>query len=151
MSHVRSKNTKPELVVRSVLHRMGYRFSLRGNDLPGRPDIVLPKYRTVVFVHGCFWHRHPNCGRASAPATNVDYWQEKFRRNVERDEVVVRTLEELGWTVVIVWECEVEKRLDEIADKLHTILGGKQVSYRLPATRELFRAAERRADYRTTR
>lgn len=106
MSQVRSKNTKPEIRVRSLLHAMGFRFRLQRKDLPGKPDITLPKYKSVVFVHGCFWHRHPGCKKTTTPATRVDFWQEKFRKNVDRDERNRRELIGLGWRVIVVWECE---------------------------------------------
>ena len=106
MSKIRSKDTIPELTVRKLLHRMGYRFRLHRKDLPGNPDIVLPKYRTVVFVHGCFWHRHEGCRYAYTPKSNVDFWKAKFEANIERDNYVRSKLEAEGWTVVVVWECE---------------------------------------------
>ena len=106
MSRIRGKDTKPEMRVRSLLHRMGFRFRLHRKDLPGKPDIVLPAYETVVFVHGCFWHRHPGCRFAYTPKSRVDFWQTKFRRNVERHQEVTAELEELGWRVVVIWECE---------------------------------------------
>ena len=106
MSRIRGKDTKPELLVRSMLHRMGFRFRLHRKELPGKPDIVLPAYRTVIFVHGCFWHRHPGCRFAYNPRSRVDFWQAKFRRNVERHEEVERALDALGWRVVVIWECE---------------------------------------------
>lgn len=112
MSRVRGSDTKPERRVRSLLHRLGYRFRLHRKDLPGTPDIVLPKYRTVVFVHGCYWHRHPGCKRASTPQTNREKWERKFENNVERDGRNQEELEALGWRVVVVWECETR---DEIA------------------------------------
>ena len=118
MRHVAGKNTKPELVViRSLLHRQGFRFRLHRNDLPGKPDIVLPKWKTVVFTHECFWHRHPRCKRASMPADNADYWRAKFARNKARDKVNCKALEKTGWRVIIVWECEL-KRMDELAVRL---------------------------------
>ena len=107
MSRIRGKDTTPELVVRSALHRMGYRFRLHKRDLPGRPDIVLSKYWTVVFVHGCFWHRHPGCTQAYTPKSRVGFWRSKFDQNVRRDIAVRAELESLGWNVVVVWECEV--------------------------------------------
>lgn len=119
MRQVKGRDTSPEKIVRSLLHRMGYRFRLQRDDLPGKPDIVLPRFKTVVFVNGCFWHRHSGCKRATTPATNVDYWQTKFARNVARDARNQAELEKMGWRVVIVWECELkdkttlEKRLDD--------------------------------------
>lgn len=109
MSRIRGKDTTPELVVRSALHRMGFRFRLHKKDLPGRPDIVLSRYRTAVFVHGCFWHRHPGCTKAYTPKSRVRFWQSKFDQNVKRDAAVRNQLERLGWNVVVVWECEVSE------------------------------------------
>lgn len=106
MRSVRGKNTTPEMKVRSALHRAGYRFRLHRKDLPGRPDVVLPGYKAVVFVHGCFWHRHPGCRAASSPSTRSAFWQDKFARNVARDRLVIGALENAGWRVHVVWECE---------------------------------------------
>jgi DNA mismatch endonuclease (patch repair protein) len=106
MSRIRSKNTRPELLVRSLLHRGGYRFRLHARDLPGHPDIVLPKWKTVVFVNGCFWHRHKGCAYAYTPKTRKVFWQRKFLANVRRDATKAKALASLGWTVEIVWECE---------------------------------------------
>jgi len=106
MSRIRSRDTKPELAVRSMLHRKGFRFSLRRRDLPGKPDIVLVKYRTVIFVHGCFWHRHPNCRDASVPKSHVSFWTRKFEANVRRDRNATRKLAVLGWKCLVVWECK---------------------------------------------
>jgi len=106
MSRIRGENTRPERVVRSLLHRMGYRFRLHRRDLPGTPDIVLPQYRTVVFVHGCYWHRHVGCKYAYTPKSRVEFWETKFSQNVKRDVQVRSELETLGWNIVIVWECE---------------------------------------------
>lgn len=108
MSRIRSKDTKPELALRSALHRMGFRFRVNARQLPGKPDIVLPKYGTVVFVHGCFWHRHEGCKVANTPKSNTEFWEEKFTRNVERDRVSKEKLEASGWRVIIVWECELK-------------------------------------------
>lgn len=108
MSQIRDRDTKPEIQVRSLLHRMGYRFRLHRTDLPGKPDIVLPKYQTAIFVHGCFWHRHHNCKLAYTPKSRTEFWTAKFARNVERDLEVRRELRKLGWKVVVVWECELE-------------------------------------------
>lgn len=108
MSRVKNKNTKPEVRVRSLLHRMGYRFRIGRKDLPGKPDIVLPKYKTVIFVHGCFWHGHVGCRRSSRPATNVEFWNAKLDRNLMRDRENVRKLTEQGWRVFTIWECELK-------------------------------------------
>jgi len=108
MSKILAKNTKPEIIVRSVLHKAGYRFRLHVSTLPGKPDIVLAKYKTVVFVNGCFWHRHVGCKYTYTPKSRIEFWEEKFRRNIERDQFNKRSLEQLGWKVVTVWECETE-------------------------------------------
>ena len=108
MSRIRSKNTKPELIVRSFLHKQGYRFRLHDNKLPGKPDIVLKKYKTVIFVHGCFWHGHKNCKLFVVPKTRTDWWLEKINRNTERDKKAKRQLKKLGWKVVMVCECRVK-------------------------------------------
>ncbi|RIK76826.1 MAG: very short patch repair endonuclease [Planctomycetota bacterium] len=106
MSRVRSRDTGPEVCVRRVLHGLGFRYRLQRSPLPGSPDIVLTRYRTVVFVHGCFWHRHQKCNKSTMPATNRAFWQAKFAANVARDRRDYRRLRRLGWKVVIVWECE---------------------------------------------
>lgn len=106
MSRIRGKDTNPERLVRSLLHRMGYRFRLHRQDLPGRPDIVLPGRRTVVLVHGCYWHRHCGCRLAYTPKTNRTFWLSKFRENVSRDERQYEQLRALGWHIITVWECE---------------------------------------------
>jgi DNA mismatch endonuclease (patch repair protein) len=109
MSRIRGKDTAPERLVRSILHCAGYRFRLHSKSLPGRPDVVLPKYRTVVRVHGCFWHRHKGCRFAYSPKSKPAFWNEKFRRNVERDRRNLRDLRRLNWKVVTVWECEAKR------------------------------------------
>jgi len=108
MSRIKGKDTGPERRVRSVLHRLGYRFSLRRRDLPGRPDIVLARHRAAIFVHGCFWHRHKNCRNSVLPKTRQEFWQAKLNENVERDKRNLIALKRLGWKVFTVWECEVE-------------------------------------------
>lgn len=110
MQSVPQKNSSPELAVRTILHALGLRFRLHRRDLPGTPDIVLPKYRTAIFVHGCFWHRHLGCRYASIPKTRQDYWLPKFAANVERDARKSSQLKELGWRVLVVWECETRDR-----------------------------------------
>ncbi len=108
MSRIRDRDTKPEKRVRSLLHRLGYRFRLHRKDLPGRPDIVLPKYKTIILVHGCFWHRHHACKYAYQPKSRIEFWKEKFHQNVERDKRKTKALKKLGWRVIIVWECELK-------------------------------------------
>ena len=110
MSAIKSKNTKPEIKVRKVLHSMGYRFRLHSKDLPGSPDIVLPKYKTVIFVHGCFWHRHENCKYASTPKTRQEFWNKKFNENINRDKINQENLSSKGWKIIIVWECEIKDK-----------------------------------------
>jgi len=111
MSKVGHTNTKPELIVRSVLHKMGFRFRLHSNRLPGHPDIVLPKWKTVIFVHGCFWHRHEQCKSGnSVPKSNTTFWISKFERNVARDRRIINELEGMGWRVMIIWECQTRKK-----------------------------------------
>ena len=109
MSHIRSVNTKPEVALRRALWRRGFRYRVNVKNLPGSPDIVLPKHRTVVFVHGCFWHGHNGCKEYTVPKTNTEFWVKKVERNQERDQEVWRKLEAKGWSVEIVWECELVK------------------------------------------
>jgi DNA mismatch endonuclease, patch repair protein len=106
MGRIRSSNTQPELMVRRVVHRLGYRFRCGGAGLPGRPDMVLPRLDTVIMVHGCFWHRHPGCDLSTTPRTNASFWAAKFADNVARDARVEASLRDRGWKVVTVWECE---------------------------------------------
>ncbi len=112
MSRIRSKNTKPELAVRSMLHQLGYRFTVNGpknKTLPGKPDIVLPKYKTVIFVHGCFWHGHEGCKDFRLPKTRTEWWKSKIEGNVARDKKAQKALRALGWKVLVVWECDLGK------------------------------------------
>ncbi len=106
MSRIRGKDTVPELVLRKTLHGLGLRYRLGGAGLPGKPDLVFPRYKSVVFVHGCFWHRHAGCKVASMPKSNVEFWSEKFAKNLARDARVAKELAALGWRVFTVWECE---------------------------------------------
>ena len=108
MSAIKSKNTKPEITLRKLLHSMGYRFRLHRKDLPGSPDIVLPKYKTVIFVHGCFWHRHENCKYATTPKTRKEFWEKKFRENINRDNLNQANLSLKGWKIIIIWECQLK-------------------------------------------
>lgn len=108
MSRVGGKDTKPELAVRSIIHRMGYRFRLHGSDLPGRPDVILPRHRKVVFIHGCFWHGHKRCPRAARPSSNRVFWDRKLDSNTLRDAGNLRRLRSLGWKPLVVWQCEMQ-------------------------------------------
>lgn len=117
MSRIRSRDTRPEKLVRSLLHRMGYRFRLHRKDLPGKPDIVLPRYRTAILVHGCYWHRHPDCRFAYTPKSNILFWENKFRENIARDACQVQHLTALGWYALIIWECET-RNLEVLAERL---------------------------------
>lgn len=122
MGRIRSRDTSPEIVLRSLLHRCGYRFSLASKMLPGKPDIVLPKYKAVVFVQGCFWHRHgeASCKIWKIPKSNVDFWEQKLAKNVARDQANIETLSASGWHVLVAWECEV---LNSPMDTLKRLLG----------------------------
>ncbi|MEB2855529.1 very short patch repair endonuclease [Pseudomonas atacamensis] len=124
MRAVRRANTKPELIVRKVLHAQGLRFRIHQKSLPGSPDIVLTRHRTVIFVHGCFWHRHQDCRYASTPKTRQDFWQAKFQSNITRDKTKEAQLVELGWRVIIVWECETRK-LDILENQLKLYFGSE--------------------------
>ena len=106
MAAIKSKDTKPEIAVRKLLHSLGYRFRLHRKDLPGSPDIVLPKYKTVIFVHGCFWHRHENCKYATTPKTRVEFWENKFKANVKRDLEIQEKIKNIGWQSLVIWECD---------------------------------------------
>ncbi|MHA0328839.1 very short patch repair endonuclease [Sphingomonas melonis] len=117
MRSVGRANTGPEVSVRKLLHRLKLRFRLHRRDLPGTPDVVLPRHRTAIFVHGCFWHRHPGCTRATTPKTRVDFWQAKFERNVVRDRENEQALTALGWRVLTVWECET-RNPEDLVEKL---------------------------------
>ena len=124
MSRIRSKNNAPEEKVRKFLFSKGFRYRKNDKKLPGCPDIVLPKYKTVIFVNGCFWHKH-NCKRFVWPSSNEDYWKKKILRNVERDEINIKELKDLGWKVLVVWECElkkatIDKRLETLMDEIRT-------------------------------
>lgn len=105
MARIKGRNTKPELIVQRSLHKSGFRFRLNVGKLPGSPDIVLPKWRIAIFVHGCFWHRHPGCRKATTPSTNADFWDNKFQANVHRDKRALAELASLNWRTAIIWEC----------------------------------------------
>ena len=118
MRKIKGKNTKPELILRSGLFRLGYRFRIHKEELPGKPDIVLPKYNAIIFVHGCFWHVHKDCRRARIPSTNSKYWKQKLEKNLNRDKRCTIQLEKLGWNVITIWECEIEKGLKDVLNKI---------------------------------
>ncbi|PWN05450.1 very short patch repair endonuclease [Rhodohalobacter mucosus] len=109
MSQISGKDTKPEMIVRKFLHSNGFRYSLHRKDLPGKPDLVLPKYNSVIFVHGCFWHAHEGCKYFKIPETRTEWWKEKLHKNKERDKKHIQELEEMGWNVIVVWECETKE------------------------------------------
>lgn len=112
MSRIRSTDTKPEIIVRSLLHRLGFRFRKNVKTLPGKPDIVLKKHNAIIFVHGCFWHRHKDCKRSKIPKSRQDYWKPKLEKNVLRDEQHINELKKQGWRVLTVWECEIKDKAD---------------------------------------
>jgi DNA mismatch endonuclease (patch repair protein) len=122
MSRIKGRDTKPELLLRSALHRSGYRFRKNVPNLPGKPDIVLPRYRTAIFVHGCFWHRHENCRYATSPGSNKEFWQAKFLGTVKRDKAKRLALEADGWKVLTVWECELKSDPATSLDGIRTAL-----------------------------
>jgi DNA mismatch endonuclease (patch repair protein) len=109
MSRIRSGNTKPEMLVRRYLHAQGFRYKLHDKTLPGKPDLVLPKYKTVIFIHGCFWHGHPRCQYFVMPKTRTEWWAEKINGNIAKDEKAIAALHHLGWKVIVVWECGLKK------------------------------------------
>ena len=115
MSKIKSKNSKPELRVRRYLHSLGLRYRLHKDNIPGKPDIVFSKYKTVVFVHGCFWHQHAGCRHSHIPKSNLSYWVPKLQRTTLRDQTIFERLKELGWHVIVVWECEIsDKKLTDV-------------------------------------
>lgn len=121
MSAVGQRDTQPEMIVRRLLHSMNYRYRLHRKELPGRPDIVFIGRRKAIFVHGCFWHRHPGCSKATSPKTRADFWADKFERNVERDKAAEERLDAMGWSTLVVWECET-RAPNTLADKLQSFL-----------------------------
>lgn len=123
MSRIKSGNTKPEMIVRRFLFKYGFRYRLHQKDLPGKPDIVLRKYNTVIFVHGCFWHAHKDCKYAVIPQTRTEWWRAKISKNVTNDEFAIKNLSDLGWNIIVIWECmlkssESDKILNEIVKSL---------------------------------
>ena len=121
MSRVKGRDTKPEILVRSVIHRMGYRFRVHRSDLPGNPDIVLPRHGKIIFVHGCFWHGHKRCPRSKRPTTNKSFWNEKLNKNIDRDKRQQKEIKNMGWKVLVVWQCEIRKP-SKLLEKLERFL-----------------------------
>lgn len=118
MRSVYGKNTSPEIYVRKMFFNAGFRYRLHNAKLPGKPDIIFPKYKTVIFVNGCFWHQHPGCKRATVPSTNREYWDKKLKRNVERDANEIRQLKKAGWKVFVIWECRIHAQTNYYIRKL---------------------------------
>jgi DNA mismatch endonuclease, patch repair protein len=125
MARIKGKHTRPELAVRSLLHAMGFRFRLHRRDLPGKPDIVLPRFGTAIFVNGCFWHLHEDCSGGRLPTSNRDFWKRKLMGNRERDKQKVSALRAAGWRVIVLWECEVEKAIGMVEQRLRSALGSQ--------------------------
>lgn len=123
MSRIRSRDTGPELILRSMLHRAGFRFRLHDRSLPGTPDIVMKKHRAAILVHGCYWHRHEGCRNATTPSSRTDFWKDKFAATVSRDERNIEALKELGWKPVVVWECDLKKRPEQVMVEIRRKLG----------------------------
>lgn len=124
MRRIRSADTRPEMIVRRIVHGLGFRYRLHRRDLPGRPDLVFPRLKCVIFVHGCFWHLHPGCAEGRIPGTRTEYWGPKLRANFSRDCLNRKALEELGWEVLVVWECETKDR-DGLTGALRRFLGSR--------------------------
>jgi DNA mismatch endonuclease (patch repair protein) len=146
MAKIKGKNTAPELAVRSLLHRAGHRFRIHVRALPGTPDIVLPRHRTIVFVHGCFWHRHTGCKIATTPQTHRKFWADKFARNMANDQKHRRRLRRLGWRIVTVWSCQL-KHPDRVLARIEKALQSPSTVYHLPPPAPLPLVAESRPTY----
>jgi DNA mismatch endonuclease, patch repair protein len=119
MAKIRSKNTKPERILRSALHKQGYRFRIHKNDLPGKPDIVFPTKRIAIYVHGCFWHFHKDCPEGKIPKSNSKFWIDKLNRNIIRDKTYIAEIEKAGWKTFVIWECDIENRLEVVLNRLN--------------------------------
>ena len=147
MSRIRGKDTKPEILVRSLLHGLGYRFTVNGprnKQLPGRPDIVLPKHATVIFVHGCFWHGHEGCPIFKMPRTRVEFWKEKIGKNRRRDAKNAEALKELGWNVVTIWECELGnlEKIQMLQNRLSYLIERKPMEYQFDGRDGILRSGD---------
>lgn len=142
MSRIRGRDTKPEMVLRKSLHKLGFRYRLHVRSLPGKPDIVLPKYCAAILVHGCFWHRHPNCSLATTPSSNVSFWQQKFRNTIARDAKVLRELQNLEWRVATVWQCALGKNvLAQTTASLGNWIKSDAVQLEIPQRKSTVRCA----------
>lgn len=133
MSRIKKSHTRPEIVLRKVVHKLGLRYRLNNSNLPGKPDLVFPRHKAVVFVHGCFWHSHSNCSIATTPKSNTAFWVEKFAKNVARDEQVISILTKLDWRVFVVWECEVSsaKKANATGLKLAALIRNEPAEFRV--------------------
>jgi len=118
MSKIRGKNTRPEMILRSALFKQGFRFRVHRKDLPGKPDIVLSKYHSIIFVHGCFWHYHKKCNEGRIPSSNSGFWKEKLERNIKKDAYNIKILKQKNWKVFVIWECEIEKQFEKSFKRL---------------------------------
>lgn len=134
MARIKGRDTRAEVLLRKALHARGLRFRLNVRSLPGSPDIVLPRYRAAILVHGCYWHRHKGCPKTTTPSTNVEFWQKKFQANVERDRRILRELLEAGWRVAVVWECIVRNPVsNDLCDELEAFIRGNSSFIELPS------------------
>lgn len=124
MSRIRGKDTKPEMMLRSLMHREGFRFRLHDKNLPGKPDLVLPKHKTAIFVNGCYWHRHEGCPKATTPKTNTEIWEKKFKETIARDVRKAAELTQRGWRVITIWECDLLANASRVMKDIHYQLVG---------------------------
>lgn len=134
MSRIGGKDTAPEILVRKIVHSLGFRFRLHRTDLPGKPDVVLPRHRKIIFIHGCFWHGHPRCRRAALPRTNAKFWKSKIGKNVRRDKRVRAELADLGWEILVLWQCEL-RDAEKLKRRLTLFLGLREANE--PSTHQL--------------
>lgn len=146
MSKIRSRHSRPEVLFRIILHRLGFRFRLNSR-MAGRPDVVLKRHKVAVFVHGCFWHRHKGCKRATIPSSNLEYWTAKLKRNQENDKKNMLRIARMGWRPYVVWECEIMKDPQAAAKKVFKFITGKKLFYALPEKKKMIRVAEERRAY----
>ena len=136
MSRIKSKNTKPEILIRKLLHNIGYRYRIHIKNITGKPDLTFTRRKKVIFVHGCFWHRHKNCKFSTCPKTNIEFWNEKFEKNIKRDRKVQLELNKQGWKHLVIWECEL-KHLEKIKTKILNFLGPTSSSKKIDLFNEV--------------